>query len=293
MGIHTSRIAASIIIVGIGLALASGCSFMPKKKPPKGIDLSEAAEEAKKAPEDQEPLKPKYEPPPEPTPLDPDTLVVGEYELAPMPVAETDSLAPLEPELVGDEPESDRRFHGGPIAGGGFYSGNDFDGFWMIGAHFGSHKTNGRFHSGINLWLGSPNLSDQSEVVESFEDELELGLDIDFRYYFTPRHTFTGIYATGGVRAGILAWRYTNGIQIEEDDGVRTVSSDWIDFYGIYAGIGFSLVQTELFKLGVNLTGGGRVFSNSTYEGLSNDIIGNHGFVQLMFPIIFGDFTGN
>jgi hypothetical protein len=273
---------ACVVMILLLCAAAYGCSLSGK---PRGASLSDAAQEAKKEPEEKKKVV-KAEPPEE----TPDSLLApSDTEILLGLVEGGESEPPAEPE---EPPESEGTdgWHFGGIAGFSYQSGDDFDRYGVFGLNFGVHNSRQRTHVDLGVVFLTTQTKPGSETAGAIKDEREVALDFSVRYYFTPSYTFTGIYVLGGLRYGAFAWKWASPIQVETDGEPETIESDLVGVFSMYFGLGLSLVQTNYFKLGVNATGGFKLYHSTTLEGFDNDIFGSSGIVQIMFPITFGKF---
>jgi len=197
---------------------------------------------------------------------------------------------------AGSSPEGNPGVHGnasndgvaflGVVASGGTLGGADYDGFSTIGAHLGISATE-RWRFDLIGSLGGVNFAGQSVAGQSFKDETELMVDVNVRYYLTPPHTLLSAYPIGGFRLGTLYWDYANPITIVEDGHPQQVTGDQIDFMGIYAGAGVSLLRVRHMQIGTHLVGGVKLYATETKRGLANDVFPDAGFVQVMFEMSY------
>ena len=113
------------------------------------------------------------------------------------------------------------------------------------------------------------------------------------RYYLTPPHTFSGIYILVGGRFGLMGWEWAEPVTAPDEDGsgTDTIERDYLTFFSGYLGMGLSLIQTTHFRLGVNVSGGFKVYNTVTVEGFDNDVFGDGGISQVMFTTTFGNFV--
>jgi hypothetical protein len=174
----------------------------------------------------------------------------------------------------------------GVVGGGGSLGGIEFEGFGFGGLDFGFF---GSDHLRIDLagMILSPNLSATSVAGQGLTDELELAADLSARYYLTPPHTFLGVYPLAGMRFGTLFWSYRNPILVTADGGPKTIQDDYLNYYGLYGGLGVSLVQTRHFTTGVHLTAGFRAYDENTFEGFHNNLFPTTGYTQIAFEALY------
>ena len=282
-----SRIAVLLVVV---IAITSGCSLSGKRR---GASLSDAAEQAKREPEEKV----------RPVQVDPEAeegdsvhvgttaavlgLLADDGELEPLPA----SAVPTESDTVVVE-QDDKKWHFGMIAGFGYQSGDEFDHYGIFGLNAGSHSRAKRLHVDFGVVVATVQPKPGSQIAGAIKDPIEVSLDLGARYYLTPLHTFSGIYLFGGARYGALGWNWNEPVVVDTGDGsIETIDSDLIGVFSMFIGMGLSIMQTSHFKLGVNGSGGFKMFHDTTLEGFDNDVFGSAGILQIMFPITFGDFT--
>jgi len=174
----------------------------------------------------------------------------------------------------------------GAVVGIGTIGGDRYDGFGQFGLTLGAF-VEPRFRFDIAGLFSPIQFAGESIAGQSFKNEFELALDISARYYLTAPNTFVGVYPIAGFSFGTLFWDYNHPVTIVEDTGTRQVSSDYINHFSIYGGVGMSLVQIRHMHVGTNLTGGARLYSLDSSNGFSNTLFPDAGFVQLRFELSF------
>lgn len=292
MYIHTligcsSRISRFVlcVLVLFALVFTNGCSSSPPER--RGIKLSEASAEASKQPEEQKPLAPKKA-------KGEQTVVVivedeedyddPDFALGVAEVVEAeDEEAPFEPAPGG--PNKVRPTFGLAL-GGGSLRGDQIDGFGIFSVVVGADFYEERFRvSAGGLYL-TTNRTEDNKLSSGLVDEFELALDLSGRFFFTPSHTFMGLYAVLGLRIGYLFWDYKNPIVVNQLVTTETIKSDRIGYGAPFVGIGVNLAQIDPIQIGANLTAGYKAYSSVTREGFDNDIFDDEPMIQLIF-----DFT--
>lgn len=278
-----SRRLAVVLLCTLSAFFLTSCATNSR-----GIKLSEAAEQAKKKPEEQKTLQePDTSEPLEPFEPDPvlSSLTTAEddsLELAELERSDRDAEPPLEegaPALS----------HGGLIVGVGTLTGDSFDGFGLFGFQFGGLDVDGTQLDATVLFIPT-NLIPESDLVGALKDEFEVAIGVSGRRYLTPSHTFMGLYGMLGLRFGALNWHYVNPIAVETDEGTDIIHSDWVGYLAPYAGVGVSLAQTSRFRFGVNASVGVKLYHWNTMRGFENDLFGTGAFFQIMVPVSIGRF---
>jgi len=181
-----------LIITGFTFSACEPFSF-----PKKGLKLSDAVEQAKEEPDKQEVLKPKKE-------LDEWDFQRSDVEMTVPQTAlnfdddyayvDTSNVINGEREVIAIE-----GWRLGAVVGGGTME-KQFDAFGIFGLQllFPSHPV----CVNVGLQYIHTNFIDESSLSTGLENEMEIALDISGRYYFTPAHTFVGIFAQAGIRLG-------------------------------------------------------------------------------------------
>jgi len=180
----------------------------------------------------------------------------------------------------------DKRGFFGLALGGGSFGGQEYEGFGVGGLDLGGYLTS-RWRVDLGLLVLSPNLTATSVAGQGLKGEFELVADLSARYYLTPSHTFMAVYPLGGMRFGTLFWSYRKPVNVIADGGPKTISDDYLNYFGLYGGLGVSLVQTRHFSTGFNLTSGFRAYDDKTFEGFRNTLFPTTGYTQLGFEVIY------
>ncbi len=263
--------------------LAQGCALGGGERRTGGSGLSQAAEEAKKEPEEKHKKLEAGRPVEEDKDEDEsETVVIVDRDEPRVPPAPT-AISISEPDRPPAPRSIYRRFHLGAVGGLGMVTGDNFGGYGAGGLQVGFFPAP-RWRTDLQLLGIGTNLSETSGLRQSFKGEHEVALDVSGRYYLTRENTFVGAYPIVGFRFGSLNWDYAHPILVEEN-GIRRVTSDQLYYYSPYVGVGTSLVQTRHFHLGTQLIGGGRFYERHTREGFANDLFNDGGFMQLMFEM--------
>lgn len=267
------------------LALTGCSSSKPKKR---GVKLSEASEQAKKKPEDQEPLRKKKKKGEKDEPIvhdddDDDDSGIGigiiGFDSDGSDAYDDEDLRP---------PSEDERLHVGVVVGGGSLGKNELDGFALFGIQIGPDFFEKRLRVDLRGLVMPTNQTEKAQATSGLDDELEIAGDIGGRYYFTPAHTFMGLYTHLGLRVGHLSWDYKNPIVFIGTGGqTETIDSDGVNFFAVFGGFGVALVQLRKVHIGANVSFGYKSYSNTTSEGFDNDVFPDEPFTQLML-----EFTG-
>jgi hypothetical protein len=164
------------------------------------------------------------------------------------------------------------------IAGAGAMGGGRYDGFGDFGLEIGQF-VGPRWRFDVLGSVSPTTFASQSIAGQSFENEVDLNLEISGRYYLTAARTFLGAYPVAGVRFGTLFWDYDQPVPIVEDGVRKTVDSDHINHFSVFGGFGVSLMQTRHLHCGLQFTGGARFYSWDTSEGFSNTLFPPAGYV--------------
>lgn len=291
-----------LLLAAFGLAIFSGCSSNPPKR--RGIDLSDAASQAKKPPEQQKTLK---EDPPEDERREPARnteegaslgllIPSGEPDSSYIggPAAYAPGQAPPEVEATSltetlKEP-GESSYLGFNLEGGfGGQGKSAFNGFGLVAAGIGVRIPRWRMRGDINLFYQPADLAKSSTLAAAFKNEFELGFDGRVRYSFTPAHTLLGVFALGGIRFGLLSWDYANPIDVEDEYGnIEVIHGDMLTVFSVYIGTGVGLMQTSAVHVSASVSVGYKMYSNVTEKGFDNNLIGDRGFALFLIDLSFG-----
>jgi hypothetical protein len=167
----------------------------------------------------------------------------------------------------------------GLVFNGGSLGGATYDGYGGLGLDLGVYVTP-RWRLDLVGTAAGVNFSGQSVAGQSFDNEIELAADVSTRYYVTPQHTLMGLYPIAGARLGTLFWNLARPITVTENGEPKIVKDDWVNFVSFYGGAGVSLMQIRHLHVGLNMTGGVKIYDYQTKQGFSNDLLPATGFVQ-------------
>ena len=167
----------------------------------------------------------------------------------------------------------------GLVFSGGSLGGRSYDGFGGLGLDLGGFIAS-RWRADLVGSVTSLNFAGQSVAGQSFNNEMELAVDLNTRFYVTPPHTLMGFYPIIGTRIGTLFWDLARPITVTENGDPKIVKSDWVNFVSFYGGAGVSLMQIRHMHVGLNVTGGVKIYGWQTNQGFSNDLLPATGFVQ-------------
>ena len=84
----------------------------------------------------------------------------------------------------------------GLLAGGAAIGGHRYDGFGDLGIEVG--KARNRLQAAVVLSVSPTEFASQTIAGQSFENEMELNLELNGRYVLTPIHAFMGVYGIAG-----------------------------------------------------------------------------------------------
>ena len=174
----------------------------------------------------------------------------------------------------------------GVVGGLGSLGGQELEGFGFGGLDLGWFVAERARVDLCGLVL-SPNLSATSLAGQGLKDEFELAVDLSGRYYLTPQHTFFGIYPIAGMRFGTMFWGYRTPVNVIADGVPKTITDDYLNYWGLYGGMGLVLGRGRHFSTEAHLTGGFREYEATTFEGFNNTLFPTTGYSQLAFEMTF------
>jgi hypothetical protein len=183
--------------------------------------------------------------------------------------------------------EGQTGWYGGLIIGGGALTGKDVTGFGIFGLKGGGSFGGGKGRVEVQGFVGTADLESRSVLVSSIKNEGFIGWGVAGHYLLTSPHQFMGLYVLAGFRDSWLTWDYANPVLV----GVERIKDDMLRFDELYAGLGISLVQFRYGQIGMNASGGFRLYSDTTDQGFKNDLFKNQAFVQIMLDVVFGKFN--
>ena len=284
---HSPRIPALVTQAAFAIALAraalaaamlflSSCAVLSPPPPREGgSSLSTAATEAAKKDDDKQ-----------------KTLVAGRREhghdhgtvvvvdageRCDVPEREVEYAPPPEPPHA----PGPRRMHVAFVTGASSVPGSAFHDFGLAGIQVGGRPSP---HVELDAALlgASMAFNTTSGLVGAFDHPFEIAGDFSARFPLSADDEGPSLYPIVGFRAGSLLWDYHTPLTVSDQGDLRRVDSDWVNYYAPYAGIGATLARTGRFQLGMNVTGGARLWDNHSYEGFRNDTFHDAGFVQVM-----------
>ena len=182
--------------------------------------------------------------------------------------------------------EGQTGWYGGLMIGGGTLTGKDVTGFGIFGIKGGGSVGGGKGRIEVQGFVGTANLEPRGMLVSSIRNEGFIGWGMAGHYLLTSPHQFMGLYVLAGFRDSWLTWDYANPILV----GDERIKDDILRFDELYAGLGISVAQLRYAQVGVNASGGFRLYSDTTDQGFENDIFKNQAFVQIMLDVVFGSF---
>jgi hypothetical protein len=273
----------------LALVLA-GCGTTSPRAPSRG-KLSDAAERAKSPPEEQVRTKKKektvkHEPPPT-YEEEEDEIIVIEPVLTGHAATAEEGGESVESDDVrvpatGDASPESERFYGSLEFGLGSQAGGIFDEIGAMGLHIGAYTKSRRLRGGLLAQVATFDLDPDRGLDDSLENLTELTIGGTGRYYFTPHHTFIGLYVTAGLHYGVLLYDFANPVEVEAGE---EVDDDVVEVFAIHGGLGVSFVQWRWFRLSTTALGGVKAYEGVTSEGFDNDLFREAGFYKLTFEI--------
>ena len=135
---------------------------------------------------------------------------------------------------------------------------------------------------------------EDSDLLGSIRDLFQLHLGFQHRSYFTPDHTFAGIFVPVDFVVKSVFWKYKNDVfsRVYNEHGdylyTDSISSDGLWGVSLGSGIGLSLIQTRWFRLTGEASCGATLYGFRTHEGFSNDVFAGDLFAQIAVEIVFG-----
>ncbi len=135
---------------------------------------------------------------------------------------------------------------------------------------------------------------EDSDLLGSIDDLWELHLGYEHRFYLTPDRSFLGAFVPLEATLRTMFWKYRNPIttDVYDDDG-NFISNEEITGDGLWglslgAGVGFSLIQTNVIKLSGLATVGGTLYWFETHEGFDNDVFVGDLYLRFSIEMLFG-----
>jgi len=185
-----------------------------------------------------------------------------------------------------DGSQSSQAIRFGLVAGSGTMR-KQFDWFGIFGIQGGYFAPEDKVSINVGLQYIPLNFTGETGLDVGVEKEKELAIALNVRYYFTPAHTFMGIYAYGGFRKGLLLWRYDKSRIYEIDGKTEKDGGGALGTYWIYLGLGASIIQTDYLHIGGNVSVGVRDYYENTIGGRENDIFAGSTLAQFTLDLSF------
>lgn len=129
-----------------------------------------------------------------------------------------------------------------PRASIGRFSDDDFTNYANAGLAFG-YDIDQRQSIELDFALANVEPDKDGAITSLFRDDPQiLSAAINYRYFFTPRHEFPGVYMTFGLAYNGIFWDYKNGVTDPEG---KSITSDDIDGTEFSAGLGMTFISTK------------------------------------------------
>jgi hypothetical protein len=195
------------------------------------------------------------------------------------------TVTPVTPAEPSTAPKP-RRLYAGVVFGGGPLGGGGYDGFGTAGVRLGGYLRPRIRVDGTATFSGVA-FSPDSAVGRAFQDAeaAEIGLDLTARYDPPNGGALLRVYPLVGVGVGTMFWDYAKPMTVIEDGAPRTVGYDGIFYFSLYGGLGAALVVNPRLTLGCSVTGGTRLYDQSTGSGLKNDLLKTTGFGRILLEL--------
>lgn len=134
----------------------------------------------------------------------------------------------------------------GPRICGGIFAGDDFSNYSNAGLAFG-YDIDSKQSIELDFALAKVETDGDGPVTSLFRDDPQILIAaINYRYFFTPRHNFPGVYLITGLAYNGINWDYKEGVN--DSKGAR-VTSDDIDGTEISAGLGMTFFSMKNIDL--------------------------------------------
>lgn len=129
-----------------------------------------------------------------------------------------------------------------PRISAGIFAGDDFSNYTNAGLAFG-YDIDANQSVELDFALARVETDGDGPMTSLFRDDPQvLVAAINYRYFFTPRHSFPGIYLLTGLAYNGLYWDYKEGVN--DSRGARIISDD-IDGTEISAGLGMTFFSVK------------------------------------------------
>jgi hypothetical protein len=269
--------AGFLTVAALCVVVITGCASTAHDRHGRDSNLSDAAEQAKKKPDEQKKL---------PVHHDGDRSDEWRHPRSIPPVElppDQDGRKSLNPPH--DTTTEVSRYQVGAASGFAMFGGGVLRNAMLNGVQVGGYLDDFvRFdlagYAQSFTFRSYPSLS-------GLKDPTGLSIDLSGRGYLTPKHTFMGVYGVAGIRYGYMWWYYRNPIQVIEHHETRTLRHDGLQMFGAYTGLGLSVMQIRHVHLGGNVIGGFQAYKNETSQGFDNDLIRPQGYVQLRIEMSY------
>ncbi|WP_027359057.1 hypothetical protein [Desulforegula conservatrix] len=130
----------------------------------------------------------------------------------------------------------------GPRINGGIFAGDDFSNYCSAGLAFG-YDIDAKQSIELDFALAKVETDGDGPVTSLFRDDPQILIAaINYRYFFTPRHSFPGLYFLSGLAYNGIYWDYKEGVN--DSTGAR-ITSDDIDGTEISAGLGMTFFSVK------------------------------------------------
>lgn len=130
----------------------------------------------------------------------------------------------------------------GPRVNGGMFAGDDFSNYGSAGLAFG-YDIDAKQSIELDFALAQVETDGDGPMTSLFRDDPQILIAaINYRYFFTPRHSFPGVYMITGLAYNGIYWDYKEGVN--DSKGAR-ITSDDIDGTEISAGLGMTFFSVK------------------------------------------------
>ncbi len=156
-----------------------------------------------------------------------------------------------------------------PRTSAGKYADDDLSGYSSLGIAFG-YDIDPKQSLEVDFAIADTETDGNGKVTEMFEDNPGiLAAAINYRYFFTSRHEFPGVYMLAGLAYNSLYWDYKEGIH---DRNGKVMNSDEVDGTEITFGLGMTVMSFKKIDLRFEILPAIVIWDDRT----DNDI--DHGF---------------
>lgn len=138
--------------------------------------------------------------------------------------------------------DSGRSGYISPRISAGTFAGDDFSNYSNTGLAFG-YDIDSKQSLELDFALAKVETNGNGAMTSLFRDDPQILMAaINYRYFFTPRHSFPGIYLLTGLAYNGLYWDYKEGVN--DSKGTRIISDD-INGTEISAGLGMTFFSIK------------------------------------------------